>query len=243
MPDKPYYAHIAQDQRVQTVMEHLSGAAEHAGECLANVGLGQAASLAGLLHDLGKCTEAFQQYLRDGDRSKRGSVIHTFQGCRYLLEGIPSDRDAVVKAYTSELLAFAIGAHHGLFDCVDAAGNSGLRYREEKESTFYAESVEGFLPRASRRPRSTKPLILPSARSRHGWTTSTPAMNGATNTVMRSVCLPDCCFRPSLTATGSIPRPLWGSPLCLYTPTSGLSGGIVLLLWSGSWQRSRRIPL
>ena len=82
MVTKQYYAHIAQDGRTQTVIEHMKGTAERAASCLAGVGLEKAAYLAGLLHDLGKFTEAFQTYLQEGDRSKRGSVIHTFQGCR-----------------------------------------------------------------------------------------------------------------------------------------------------------------
>ena len=43
----------------------------------------------------------------------------------------------------SELLAFAIGAHHGLFDCVDHTRRIGLKYRAEKQGISYEESVQG----------------------------------------------------------------------------------------------------
>ncbi len=147
MPERDYYAHIAQDGRTQTVLEHLQGTAQRASACLVGIGLEKAAYLAGLLHDLGKFTDAFQSYIKEGDRSKRGSVIHTFQGCRYILElsSTERDQDPFISAYTAELLAFAVGAHHGLFDCVDETGKSGMLYRKEKENTYFQNSVAGLL--------------------------------------------------------------------------------------------------
>ena len=143
MTGRPYFAHITQDGATQTVLEHLQGTAKRASMCLSGIRLEKAAYLAGLLHDLGKLTEEFQAYLLLGDHSRRGSVIHTFQGCRYLLEqDLPAaQQDAVLRQYTAELLAFAVGAHHGLFDCIDDSGKSGLQYRKEKENTFYQETV------------------------------------------------------------------------------------------------------
>lgn len=143
-----YYAHkreTADGQIIwQTVWEHLTGTAQRAGECLRPVGLENAAYLAGMLHDIGKFTTAFQQYLAEGDSSMRGRVIHSFQGCRYLLEQFHRETDPDCSIMTSELLAFAVGAHHGLFDCVDPTRRIGLKYRSEMQGISYEESVQGF---------------------------------------------------------------------------------------------------
>ena len=89
----------------QTVREHLVGTAQRAAQCLRQVGLEHAGYLAGLLHDLGKYTEAFQQYLDEGDSTKRGSVIHTFQGCRYLMEQYhATHRPAISRRKAGHLL-------------------------------------------------------------------------------------------------------------------------------------------
>ena len=126
----------------QTVREHLVGTAQRAAQCLRQVDLEHAGYLAGLLHDLGKYTEAFQQYLDEGDSTKRGSVIHTFQGCRYLMEQY--HRGDIQTISCAELLAFAVGAHHGLFDCVDQMRRIGLQYRAEKQDISYEEAVAAF---------------------------------------------------------------------------------------------------
>ena len=127
---------------VQKVSTHLRGTAQGAAQCLQPVGLAEAGKLAGLLHDIGKLRAAYQQYLDEGDHSKRGGVIHTFQGCRYLMERYHRPEDSYPTTIAAELLAFAIGAHHGLFDCVDATRQIGLQYRTEKQGIGYDECVQ-----------------------------------------------------------------------------------------------------
>lgn len=143
-----YYAHIREapsgEHARQTVREHLTQTAQRASQCLQTVGLEHAAYLAGLLHDMGKYTEDFQEYLSAGEQGKRGSVIHTFQGCRYLMERFHRESNEPPEIIGSELIAFAIGAHHGLFDCVDSARRVGLQYRAEKQNISYEEAVAAF---------------------------------------------------------------------------------------------------
>ena len=46
---------------------------------------------------------------------------------------------------TAELLAFASGAHHGLFDCIGVHQDSGFFHRQTKEGIGYEESVQNYL--------------------------------------------------------------------------------------------------
>lgn len=141
-----YLAHIKRDENgnitaTQPVADHCRSAGAYASECLEEIGLKETAYLAGLVHDAGKMKEEFQTYLQD-EAGIRGSVNHTFAGCRMLLERfhIPGD----MKSLTAELLAFAAGAHHGLFDCGDERKQSGFLHRLEKQGIGYAESRRGF---------------------------------------------------------------------------------------------------
>lgn len=143
-----YYAHKreAADGKLirQTVHEHLVATAQTAARCLHGVGLENTGYLAGLLHDMGKYTEAFRRYLDSGDAGKRSSVVHTFQGCRYMLERYRQFSADFASHITSELIAFAVAAHHGLFDCVDSTQRIGLKYRCEKEDISYDEALSAF---------------------------------------------------------------------------------------------------
>lgn len=149
-----FYAHKRKEPdgttACQTVSEHLRGTARHAAQCLRPVKLENAAYLAGLLHDMGKYPRNFQEYLDAGDRSRRGSVIHTFQGCRYILDAFHGEDAEPQAAVCAELIAFAVGAHHGLFDCVDPTRRLGLQYRCEKENISYEEALAAYQSEVSK---------------------------------------------------------------------------------------------
>ncbi len=129
----------------QTVEAHCRASAQHAQavSCLPNT-----AYLAGLLHDFGKYTHVFEEYIRKaawGENVRRGSVNHTFAGVRFAFERWHKPGPASYSNIACELIAFAIGAHHGLFDCIDSDGRSGFIHRLTKEGTYYEEAKAAFL--------------------------------------------------------------------------------------------------
>ncbi len=51
---------------------------------------------------------------------------------------------------TSELLAYAVGAHHGLFDCINPDGDSGFLHRLQKEDICSEEALNNFLSQCAK---------------------------------------------------------------------------------------------
>lgn len=146
-----YPAHIRKvdDKKyVQTVEEHCRGVAEIAAELLSDIGLEKTAYLAGMVHDLGKFSENFKNYIEkaaDGEKVQRGSVNHTFAGVRFLLEKHSDEQLSGFSDIVLEILAYAVGAHHGLFDCVDDNNNNGFTKRIQKEGIDYLNAAQEFL--------------------------------------------------------------------------------------------------
>jgi len=85
------------DGTPQSLMEHLEGTSDLASTFAAKLGMSTFGELCGLLHDLGKYSDAFQQYLKsasgkidpDDDayvdaKGKKGKIDHSSAGAQYL---------------------------------------------------------------------------------------------------------------------------------------------------------------
>lgn len=146
-----YPAHIRKvdgKKYIQTVEEHCRGVAEIAAELLRDIGLEKTAYLTGMVHDLGKFSENFKNYIEkaaDGEKVQRGSVNHTFAGVRFLLEKHSDEQLSGFSDIVLEILAYAVGAHHGLFDCVDDNNNNGFTKRIQKDGIDYFNAAQEFL--------------------------------------------------------------------------------------------------
>ena len=131
----------------QSLIDHAHNSAKIAENDLINIGLGYSAYLSALFHDCGKANAVFQQYLADsfnGKNVKRGSVIHSFAGVYYFLSTYHGT-DNEFEKMTSEIIACAIGSHHGLFDIFDPDRQNGFTKRLEKQPEYEKEAIDGFL--------------------------------------------------------------------------------------------------
>ena len=87
-----YYAHVRESandsKKYQTVAQHLTGTAELCRGFAAAFGADADGELAGLAHDIGKCTEEFQnRLLNDGpivDHATAGAMACAVRGSRYV---------------------------------------------------------------------------------------------------------------------------------------------------------------
>lgn len=146
-----YPAHIYIDPngtRVQSCTEHSRNSARYAAEAVKEAGFYNTAYFSGLIHDMGKFKSEFSEYIKKsayGEKVVRGSVVHTFAGVRYILSNYCSDNDQdPYSKFTAELTAYAVGAHHGLFDCVDEFHKNGFKHRLEDIQSGDAEAFWAF---------------------------------------------------------------------------------------------------
>lgn len=133
-----YTAHINHKTGAeQTVDEHNRNTGELSGRFATDMGMPSVGRCAGLVHDIGKLKAEFNDYVHHGGK-RRGEVNHTFAGVIYILNRWHQSDDGAAVVL-SELIAYAAGSHHGLFDCVGPDGVNGFRHRLEKQGIGYDE--------------------------------------------------------------------------------------------------------
>lgn len=160
MNDIPNFVahHRASDDEWQSLADHLSGVADLASSFAAKLGLQDQGELLGLLHDLGKYSQAFQAYLKsatgqlnqdeDEDwvdaKSLRGKVDHSTAGAQFVWQALGSKTQN--EQIAAQVLALCVASHHsGLIDCIAAdASNFGedtftKRMRKVREKTHLDE--------------------------------------------------------------------------------------------------------
>jgi len=129
-----YFAHSIEGRPTnewQPLEEHLRNVAELAAEFAKPFGGEEWGYLAGLWHDLGKASKAFQAYLRHENQIEdyfsshyKGKVDHSTFGAQYAQK---------VTKDAGKLLAYLLAGHHtGLLNWIQDAQH-GLKYRLSKE--------------------------------------------------------------------------------------------------------------
>lgn len=125
--------HRPSDNTWQSLEDHLRGVGALAAQFAGKLGLQEMGELLGLLHDLGKYSQAFQSYLKsaigalnqdeDEDwvdaKSLKGKVDHSTAGAQFAWKAL--GKGTVHEQITAQALALCIASHHsGLIDCIGA---------------------------------------------------------------------------------------------------------------------------
>lgn len=126
----------------QRLQDHLSETAELAKIFARVFGCENLAYLSGLLHDLGKYTYAFKEYLRRslaGEDVRRGEVIHALQGAKFA-------KDKISNHVISDIIGNVIAAHHGgLFDSLsDGERTLSIKTDKREDKLHYNEAISNF---------------------------------------------------------------------------------------------------
>lgn len=123
-------AHISEDglNRKESVTEHTKKTVFLCGEKGRRCGLARVMSLCAIYHDMGKEKDSFSTYILADEKVRRklkGTISHASTGAKYIYERY-HDSLGDVKGSAKimvEMISYAIAAHHGMFDCVDADHN------------------------------------------------------------------------------------------------------------------------
>lgn len=149
-----YIAHIREsDSAIQTVEEHLLEVKQLAESYGEKLGVKHLTGLAGMLHDLGKYTNEFREYILEAVSNpasppKRGSVDHSTAGGKLLYELFHTEGNITLyKGIVAEIVGNAIISHHAyLQDFLNPDLDSNyLKRVRDKELTEFEKTKEHFL--------------------------------------------------------------------------------------------------
>jgi CRISPR-associated endonuclease/helicase Cas3 len=142
------------DHERQPLWNHLSEVSELTGRFAEKIDLKEAGKILGLLHDLGKASKEFQNYigsangLIDPDKdewvdaaAKKGEVDHSSAGAQVIYKYLSSKGPEGKIA--AQILSLCIASHHsGLIDCLSPDGMNKFQRRIEKaeERTHVTEA-------------------------------------------------------------------------------------------------------
>lgn len=145
-PSRDLIAHRREKDGVeQSLIAHLTQSAELAALCAAKVQLAEIGKILGLLHDFGKASKDYQDYLRSAEglispdeddhvdyKAKKGKIDHSTAGAQLLYRKLESRG---CKGWTlAQFLALAIASHHsGLIDCLKPDGTNEFQRRIAKD--------------------------------------------------------------------------------------------------------------
>lgn len=155
-----YIAHRREtDGKEQSLEAHLLDVSIIAKSSAAKIGLQDQGELIGLLHDLGKYSKEFQDYLKsavglieqDEDdyvdaKSKKGKVDHSTAGAQLIWQEL--SKQGQLGQIIAQILSLCVASHHsGLIDCLSSDANSlgedifGRRMNKVNERTHLQEAL------------------------------------------------------------------------------------------------------
>ena len=159
MLTKEYIAHIrSKDGEVQSLEAHLNEVAGLASNFSAKVNVPNAGKVLGLLHDFGKYSSTFQNYIKSAEGQIRpdeddyveadqlkGKIDHSSAGAQLVWKQLNKFKGAGKEELVAQILAICIASHHsGLINCLDQDGNNIFKKRigKEDEKTHLLECLK-----------------------------------------------------------------------------------------------------
>src|SRR5258706_3514778 len=145
---KQFIAHIREkDKERQSLMEHLTTVSRLSGQFAGKIGLKETGEILGLLHDFGKASEQFQNYLLSGTgvinpdadgyidaEAMRGKIDHSTAGAQIIYENLWGKGGK--EKIAAQVFGLCISSHHsGLIDCLAPDGKNNFKRRMEKADT------------------------------------------------------------------------------------------------------------
>jgi len=130
-----YVAHRREkDGEIQSLAAHLKKVSKKTGEFASKVGLKEQGELIGLLHDIGKASQEFEQYIKsavglinsDEDdyvdaAGLRGKIDHSTAGSQLIYRNLAEN--GIEALFAAQVLSLCIASHHsGLIDCISPNG-------------------------------------------------------------------------------------------------------------------------
>ena len=148
MDNKSFIAHVRfSDKCEQSVENHLCEVSKISKTLAAKINVPEAGELIGLLHDFGKYSKSFQNYIQSGTGlidpdsdnfvnagALKGKIDHSTAGAQWIWQELSKYGQNGEGKICGQILALCIASHHsGLIDCLTSDGINGFKKRMDKE--------------------------------------------------------------------------------------------------------------